>query len=144
MRKQKRRKEPSPPRAMLSAVFAQPAEPSPLVDDASDASRQANTKAACTNCRQSHVACSHEMPCARCKVCAIKKLQLFKTYRIAMSFQNLGLDDSCRYLPRKRRTDFKKRKQEIEKKKKKKVAPEDLVVAPTPTAVVGDDSEGSS
>jgi len=60
--------------------------------------QKGNNKAACTNCRQSHVACSHEMPCSRCKT--------------------LGLDDSCRYLPRKRRTDFKKRKQEIEKKKK--------------------------
>ena len=30
--------------------------------------QKGNSKAACTNCRQSHVACSHELPCSRCKV----------------------------------------------------------------------------
>ncbi len=47
-------------------------------------------KAACSNCRSSHVACSHEIPCKRCV--------------------EHGIGDSCRYLPRKRRTNFKKRK----------------------------------
>jgi len=50
----------------------------------------AKLRAACSNCRASHVACSHEIPCSRCV--------------------KYGLADSCQYLPRKKRTNFKKRK----------------------------------
>ncbi|KAJ1499058.1 hypothetical protein HMI54_012144, partial [Coelomomyces lativittatus] len=48
-------------------------------------------RAACSNCRASHVACSHEVPCRRCV--------------------EHGIGDTCKYLPRKKRTNFKKRKQ---------------------------------
>jgi hypothetical protein len=54
------------------------------------ASSAAKVRAACSNCRSSHVACSHEIPCKRCV--------------------EHGLADSCQYLPRKKRTNFKKRK----------------------------------
>lgn len=47
-------------------------------------------RAACSNCRQSHVACSHELPCRRCV--------------------EHGIEATCRYIPRKKRTNFKKRK----------------------------------
>lgn len=57
---------------------------------AASASSAAKVRAACSNCRSSHVACSHEIPCKRCV--------------------EHGLADSCQYLPRKKRTNFKKRK----------------------------------
>lgn len=57
---------------------------------ASGSGGAAKVRAACSNCRASHVACSHEVPCRRCV--------------------EHGLEASCRYLPRKKRTNFKKRK----------------------------------
>jgi len=59
-------------------------------ESAASASSMAKVRAACSNCRSSHVACSHEIPCKRCV--------------------EHGLADSCQYLPRKKRTNFKKRK----------------------------------
>jgi len=52
--------------------------------------------------------------------------------------KTLGLDDSCRYLPRKRRTDFKKRKQEIEKKKKTSAPESQQPMLPA----MGEENEG--
>jgi len=71
--------------ALLPAAWTE-TDPDKLAD--------AKIKAACTNCRKSHVACSHEQPCSRCVT--------------------HGLASSCSYLPRKKRTNFKKRKRDLD------------------------------
>ena len=46
--------------------------------------QKGNSKAACTNCRQSHVACSHELPCSRCKVIVTPNKKTNKTRQSAV------------------------------------------------------------
>lgn len=61
-------------------------------------------KLACSNCRMSHLACSHETPCSRC----VEK----------------GMADSCVFIPKRRRRTYQQieedKRKEREKEKKKR------------------------
>jgi len=95
-----------------------------LAVQAPDNAENGNSRTACTNCRQSHVACSHELPCARC-------------------VRN-GIEDSCHYLPRKRRTDFKKKRRQEPEAKKQKAATEENPFIPPDTTFLSNSINGSS